>query len=140
QNLGRGGRGLMLRTAADCRRDNLARKAKERRARIIVRDGKPKFDARGWDAEERWRARFRKLAVFAIAELGLDYHAFLRAAREDFQEVKLELKVNACRIKVRQSEEEKADIAWAARLKRIEHQERLAKQRKHSKKQGSQTL
>ena len=87
--------------------------------------------SRGWDAEDRFHVQFRKVAKYAIEKLSMNLNTFAAHARDDFQEAKLELKVKACRRKVERSADEIAEEQWQARLKRIEHQERLGKRRKH---------
>ena len=65
-----------------------------------------------WDTEDRFHAQFKKVAKYGIEKLSMDYRTFVAHARDDFEWVKLELKVKACRRKMPRSEDEKAEIQW----------------------------
>jgi hypothetical protein len=132
---------MTLRTAADCRRDRLAREAKTRRIRVYPSGkspGNPMSLQEQQAVEERWRKALRKVAVFAVEELSMDYRTFVAHAQEDYEWERLAHRIRVQKQRVRENpelkalrEEEEAEIAWKAHLKRIEHQERLAKRRKH---------
>jgi hypothetical protein len=132
----------MKRTAADCRRDRLARGdplpqeiKRSRRVPIIVRRRKERsFDPK---AKEKFRKRFEKIAVQAIAEFDYRTEEFwLARCREAWNwewsshKIRLQKERSLYNPQIQAArEQQKAEVRWNAQLKERDHQEKLAEAR-----------
>jgi hypothetical protein len=109
----------MLRTVADIRPIRQARETQARRGR------KERTQALA-AAEDRFHARLKKLARFAIVELSMGHEEFVTRAAEWHLLLR-----NYRQTRVKKSAGQIGEERWEARLKRLKHQEELAKRRKH---------
>ena len=112
----------MLRTVADIRASRQARETQARRSRKERSQGL----AASMAAEDRFHARLKNLARFAIVELSMGQEEFVTRAAEWHLLLR-----NYRQTRVKKSAGQIGEERWEARLKRLKHQEELAKRRKH---------
>jgi hypothetical protein len=94
-------------------------------------------------AETRWVARFKKLAKRAIIEFGWDLNRWVTECCEAWEWEREVHKIRVFKEAVAQSPKHKAheaeriaEIRWQAHIKKLDHQEKLAKKRQAHRAEG----